>query len=147
MLPVDGLEIEVAKRDTDGGASETLSSGDRESETRGEEDSDGGTQFHAESTGGRDLGDLVAESAYNVVSVEPETDTEKKTSDDEDPDGSVGFLSDDTSGVGVVRTNPGSDSVGNCDVRLADASRWKMQEFDLPSLEPWAIDIIMAEAT
>ena len=93
------------------------------------------------------MSDLVTKRTDNVVSVEPETDTEKKTGDDEDPDGSVGFLGDDTSGVGVVRTNPGSDSVGNCDVRLADTSRWNMQEFDLPSFDPWAIDIIMAEAT
>ena len=119
LLPVDSLEIKVAERNANGGTSETLRGGDGESETRSKEHGDGGAELHAETTGGRDLGDLVAERAHNVVAVEPETDTEEETGDDEDPDGGVGFLGYDTSGIGVVGTDPWADSVGNCDGELA----------------------------
>lgn len=119
LLPVDSLEVEVAERNSNGGTSETLRGGDGESETRGEENGDGGAELHAETTGRRDLGDLVAECAHDVVAVEPETDTEEETRDDEDPDGGVSFLGYDTCGVGVVGTDPGSDGVGNCNVELA----------------------------
>ena len=123
LLPVNGLEIEVAERNTNGSASETLRGGDGESETRGEEHGDGGAELHAETTGGRDLRDLVAERAHNVVAVEPETETEEETRDDEDPDGRVGFLGYDAGGVGVVGTDPGADCVGNCDGELAFVCR------------------------
>lgn len=113
LLPVDSLEVEVAERNTNGGTSQTLCSGDGESEAGSEKDSDGGTELHGETTGGRDLSDLVAESADDVVSVDPETETEEKTGDDEDPDGCVGFFGDDAGGVGVVSGNPGAYSVGN----------------------------------
>lgn len=113
LLPVDGLEVEVAERNTNGGTSQTLCSGDGESETGSEEDSDGGTKFHGETTGGGDLSDLVAEGAHDVVSVDPETEAEEETGDNEDPDGCVGFFGDDAGGVGVVGGYPGSNSVGN----------------------------------
>jgi hypothetical protein len=117
LLPVYGLEIEVAERNADGRASETLSSRNRQCETGGEEDGDGGAELHREPTGGRDLRDLIAERAHNVVAVEPETNAEEKTSNDKDPDGCVGFLGDDAGGVGVVRSYPGADGVCNCEVR------------------------------
>jgi hypothetical protein len=113
LLPVDSLEVKVAEGNTNRGTSQTLGSGDGESETRSEENGDGGAELHAETTRRRDLGDFVAKSADNVVAVEPETETEEETGDDEDPDGRVGFLGDDTRGVGVVGTDPGADSVGN----------------------------------
>ena len=116
LLPVHSLEIEVAERNTDSGTSQTLSGGDGESETRGEEYGDGSAQFHAEATSGRDLCNLVAESTDDMVAIKPETDTEQKTGNDENPDRSVGFLGDNTGGVSVVGTNPGSNSVGNCDM-------------------------------
>jgi len=65
------------------------------------------------------LGDLVAERAHNVVAVEPESETEEETGDDEDPDGRVGFFGHDAGGVGVVGSDPGADSVGDCDIELA----------------------------
>jgi hypothetical protein len=112
LLPVDSLEVKVAEGNTNRSTSQTLSGGDGESEAGSEEDGDGSAELHAETTGRRDLGDFVAESADNVVAVEPEAETEQETSDDEDPDGRVGFLGDDARRVGVVGTDPGADGVG-----------------------------------
>lgn len=82
LLPVDGLEVEVAERDTDGGARQALCGGDGKGQTRGQEDSDGGTELHGETTGRRDLCDLVSERANHVVAVKPETSTKEQTGDD-----------------------------------------------------------------
>lgn len=113
LLPVDGTDVEVAQGDSDGGTSQTLSCRDRESETTSQKYCDSRPELHRKSACRGDLGDLVAEGAHNVVAVEPETDTEKETGDDEDPDGGVSLLGDLASGVGVVRSNPGTNSIGN----------------------------------
>lgn len=115
LLPVDSLYIKVAQGNTDGGTSQTLRGRHRKSETRSQKDGNSGAEFHGETTGRRDLSDLVAEGAHNVVAVEPEAEAEEQTSDDEDPDGGVGFLGDDAGGVGVVRAYPGTDCVGDCE--------------------------------
>lgn len=114
LLPIDSFEIEIAQGDANGSAGETLGGGNREGEARGEQDGDGGAEFHGEATGRRDLGDFVAEGAHNVVAVEPEAEAEEEAGDDEDPDGGIGFLCDDAGRVGVVGAYPGADCVGDC---------------------------------
>jgi hypothetical protein len=66
LLPVDSANIKVAKRNTDGSSSQALSCGDRETKTTSQENGDGSTELHGESTGGRDLGNLVSKGAHDV---------------------------------------------------------------------------------
>lgn len=130
LLPVYSPHIIVAERNTNCRASQTLCSRNWQRESGCKKHGDSGAKLHGEAASGRDLGDLVAEGAHDVVTVDcdgvsgvsvhgfgerrtPESETEEQTRDNENPDGRVGFGGDFTAGVGVVAGYPGADGVGN----------------------------------
>lgn len=71
-LPVNGLESAVAETDTDGGASDTHGSRDRERELREYKDGDSRTHLHGRATARGVVGDLVAHDCRTrLVRVSP----------------------------------------------------------------------------
>lgn len=83
-----------------------------------------------------------------MVAVEPEAETEEKTGDDEEPDGRRGAGGDCAGLVGLVDGGPGTCKL----LVLKRSSGYRLIGRSLPtafatSLDPWAMDIIIAETT
>merc|ERR1711881_345907 len=90
LLPVDGLDVVVHERNTDGS-----------------------TQFDGETTSWRHLGELVTESTDDVVAVEPETKTKHETTDNNHPHRSVVLGGNFTEAVGLEDSGDWAERVGN----------------------------------
>jgi hypothetical protein len=69
LLPVDSAEVEVAECDANGCAGKTLGRADRKAETTSKQDCDSGSELHGKTTCRRNLSNLIAERAHDVVAV------------------------------------------------------------------------------
>lgn len=130
-LPVDCLGVTVAKSNTDGGTSDAHGGGDGETVLGSENDGNGGSKFHRESTRGRVKSDVVTESTHDVVTVSGESDDDAGSSHDEDPDGNGRLLfGEGAGGPAVVDDGVGTDGVGDIVGSVGEGSAASGQDLD-----------------
>jgi hypothetical protein len=99
LSALDRLEVTVAERDTNGGTGDAHGGRDGKTVLGSENDGDGGSELHRETTGGRVEGDLVTEDLHDVVTVRGETDDDHDTSVGENPDGDGRLAARDLAGT------------------------------------------------
>lgn len=113
LLPVDRSEVAVTEGHTYSTSSDTHSGGHRDTELRGENDGDGRTHLHTETTRRGVEGDLVAQDGHDVVTVGSQTENESRSSVDQHPDGDIGILAGGGPVLpGVEDDGERTDSVG-----------------------------------
>lgn len=111
---VDGLGSGRDETDTGSGTGDAHGGGDGDTVLRGEEDGDGGSELHGETTGWGHESELVSELGHDVVTVGGETDDDHSTTESKNPGGGGRVLGGDGAvGPDVVDGSEGTDGVGN----------------------------------
>jgi hypothetical protein len=114
MQPVDGLDTTRDDSDTGSSTDDTHGGGNRDTELRSQDDGNGGSEFHRESTGRRVEGDFVTERDHHVVSVSSETNDDHGTTKGQHPNGGFGvFVGRETSVPDKVNRGKGTDGIGD----------------------------------
>lgn len=122
-FPVERFDISVAKSNSESSSGDAHGRGDGKSVLRSEENGNGGSELHAESSRGRVESESVSEDSHDVVSVGSQSEDDHGSSESEDPDGSLSLGGQGSSGFpngvdGRVRT----DSVGDIVSSVSEGS-------------------------
>lgn len=92
MLPVERLDVTIAKGNTKGTTSYAHSGGDGDGVLGGEEDCDSRAQLHTVSTRWRVESQAVTQGCHDLVPIRSKTKNKEKGSRDEDPYGCCAIL-------------------------------------------------------
>jgi len=110
--PVDSPPSAGNKTDTSSGTHNTHRGGNGKSVLGGEEDGDGRTELHRETTGWRHEGKSVTDGSHDLVTVSGETDNNHGTTESENPGVGRGVLGESTDLPNVVDDSQRTDGVG-----------------------------------